>query len=182
MVSSRQGDSHSVHIATRNIYSACDHLDEPIEMSRRQNYNFVTCYIGIIIRDRSVHPLISLISRSVRYKYNALYIHAPKNYLLPFWCAEYPVRVIAILAYAIQFYGILPVHGQVLLCKEWTPNTLSVTNILNATYNIGTVKQYVVPAIDKQPYSTNTCIHVLYFHTDLTGELDDDLCSLLMQS
>ena len=114
--------------------------------------------LGIIIHDRSVHPLISLISRSVRYKYNALYIHAPKNYLLPFWCAEYPVRVIAILAYAIQFYGILPVHGQVLLCKEWTPNTLSVTNTKNVTYN-NTVKQYVVPAINKQPYSTNTCIY-----------------------
>ena len=38
------------------------------------------------------------------------------TYFPPFWGAEYAVRVIAILANAMQLNGILPVFGQVLIC------------------------------------------------------------------
>ena len=42
-------------------------------------------------------------------------------YLLPLWSAEYAVGVVAILANAIELYGILPAASHVLLC---TVNTV----------------------------------------------------------
>ena len=76
-------------------------------------------------------------------------------YLLPLWSAEYAVGIVAILANAIELYGILPVASHVLLC---TVNTVKFS-LITLHYITGTLTLVMVQMVD---WSNSRCLPCMF--------------------